>query len=127
MKTLSFDTYRPSPSAIFVEKIATCNKKNYSVTCEKVHCLSYSQDLLLIIFSKLNHYFQLLDFCFENRIMQNIIRTGQNESLNGILDVTLNLKDWTSRPYKKPDKKVQCIHTWSNHSLNISKYMLVST
>ena len=92
MKTLSFDTYRPSPLAIFVEKIATCNKKNYSVTREKVHCLSYSQDLLLVIFSKLNHYFQLLDFCFENRIMQNIVRTGQNESLNGILDVTWNLK-----------------------------------
>ena len=42
-------------------------------------------------------------------------------------DTRCNLeKDWTSRPYKKPDNKVQCIHTGSNHSLNIVKYMPVS-
>ena len=42
------------------------------------------------------------------------------------LDVTLNLKDSTFRPYHKPGDQMQYIHTESNHPPNIIKHIPAS-
>ena len=48
-----------------------------------------------------------------------------NQTIGNYLDVTLNLKDGTFRPYHKPDDQIQYMHTESNHppSLNIIKHI----
>ena len=42
------------------------------------------------------------------------------------LDVTLNLKGDTFRPYHKPSDQIQYIHTDSNHPPNIVKHIRAS-
>ena len=42
-----------------------------------------------------------------------------NKSIVNYLDVTLNLKEGTYKPYQKPDNTLQYIHTKSNHPRNI--------
>ena len=46
-----------------------------------------------------------------------------NLKIVNYLDVTLNLKDGTFRPYHKPDDHIQYIHTESNHPPNIVKHI----
>ena len=49
-----------------------------------------------------------------------------NPKIVNYLDVTLNLKDGTFRPYHKPSDQIQYIHTESNHSPNIIKHIPAS-
>ena len=42
------------------------------------------------------------------------------------LDITLNLKDGTFRPYQKPNDQIQYIHTESNYPPNIIKHIPAS-
>ena len=43
------------------------------------------------------------------------ITAESNQKIVNYLDVTLNLKDGTFRPYHKPGDQMQYIHTESNH------------
>ena len=43
------------------------------------------------------------------------ITAGSNLKIGNYLDVALNLKDGTFRPYHKPDDQIQYIHKESNH------------
>ena len=49
-----------------------------------------------------------------------------NRKIVNYLDITLNLKDSTFRPYHKPGDQMQYIHTESNHPPNIIKHIPVS-
>ena len=49
-----------------------------------------------------------------------------NQKIVNYLDVTLNLKDGTFRPYHKPGDQMQYIHTESNHPPNIIKHIPAS-
>ena len=49
-----------------------------------------------------------------------------NQKIVNYLDVTLNLKDGTFRPYHKPGDQMQYIHTESNHPSNIIKHIPAS-
>ena len=49
-----------------------------------------------------------------------------NQKIVNYLDVTLNLKDGTFRPYRKPGDQMQYIHTESNHPPNITKHIPAS-
>ena len=54
-------------------------------------------------------------------------RTAEsNKKTLNYLDITLNLKDSTFRPYHKPDDQIQYIHTESNHPPNVMKYIPAS-
>ena len=44
-----------------------------------------------------------------------------NKNIVDYLDITLNLKDGTYKPYQKPDNTLTYIHTESNHPPNIIK------
>ena len=50
------------------------------------------------------------------------ITAESNLKIVNYLDVTLNLKDGTFRPYHKPDDQIQYIHTESNHPPPPPKY-----
>ena len=54
------------------------------------------------------------------------ITAESNQKIVNYLDVTLNLKDGTFRPYHKPGDQMQFILTESNHPPNIVKYIPVS-
>ena len=54
------------------------------------------------------------------------IAAESNQKIVNYLDVTLNLKDGTFRPYHKPDDQIQYIHTESNHPPNIIKHIPAS-
>ena len=49
-----------------------------------------------------------------------------NQKIVNYLDVILNLKDGTFRPYHKPDDQMPYIHTESNHPPNIIKHIPAS-
>ena len=46
-----------------------------------------------------------------------------NKKVADFLDVTLNFKDGTYKPYQKPDNKVSYINVQSNHPPNIIKQL----
>ena len=52
------------------------------------------------------------------------ITAKSKKKIVNYLDVTLNLKDDTFRPYHKPDDQIQYIHTESNQPPNTIKHML---
>ena len=54
------------------------------------------------------------------------ITAESSQQIVNYLDVALNLKDGTFRPYNKPDDQIQYMHTKSNHSLNNIKHILAS-
>ena len=54
------------------------------------------------------------------------ITAESNLKIVSYLDVTLNLKDGTFRPYHKPDDQIQYTHTESNHHTNIIKHIPAS-
>ena len=54
------------------------------------------------------------------------ITAESSQKIVNCLDVTLNLKDGTFRPYLKPDDQIQYIHTESNHPPNIVQHMPAS-
>ena len=54
------------------------------------------------------------------------ITAESNQIIVNYLDVTLNLKDDTFRPYHKPNDQIQYIHTESNHPPNIIKQIPAS-
>ena len=47
------------------------------------------------------------------------ITAESDQNIVNYLDVTLNLKDVTFRPYHKPNDQIQYIYTESNHPPNI--------
>ena len=51
------------------------------------------------------------------------ITAESNQKIVNYLDVTLNLKDGTFRPYHKPGDQMQYIHTESNQPPNIVKHI----
>ena len=54
------------------------------------------------------------------------ITAESNQKIVYYLDVNLNLKDGTFRPYHKPGDQMQYIHTESNHPPNIIKHIPAS-
>ena len=54
------------------------------------------------------------------------ITAESNQKTVNYLDITLNLKDGTFRPYHKPDDQIRYIHTESNHPPNIIKHIPAS-
>ena len=54
------------------------------------------------------------------------ITAESNQKLVNYLDVTLNLKDDTLRPYHKLSDQMQYTHTESNHPQNIIKHIPAS-
>ena len=52
------------------------------------------------------------------------ITAESSKKIVNYLDVTLNLKDGTFRPYYKPFDQIQYIHTESNQPPNIIKHIL---
>ena len=54
------------------------------------------------------------------------ITAESNQKIVNYLDVTLNLKDGTFRPYHKPDDQMQYIHTESDHPPNVIKHIPAS-
>ena len=51
------------------------------------------------------------------------IKAESNQKTVNYLDVTLNLKDDTFRPYHKPDDQIQYRHTESNYPPNIINHI----
>ena len=54
------------------------------------------------------------------------IKAESNQKTVNYLDVTLNLKDDTFRPYHKPDDQIQYRHTESNYPPNFVKHIPAS-
>ena len=65
-----------------------------------------------------------LQILFKQYHLEIIVESNQN--IVNYLDVTLNLKDATFRPYHKPSDQMQYIHTESNHPPNIIKHITAS-
>ena len=61
-----------------------------------------------------------MQILFKERDLE--ITAESNQKIGNHLDVTLNLKDGTFRPYHKPDDQIQDIHTESSHPTNIIKH-----
>ena len=65
---------------------------------------------------KLSLKFKIKDIGFSIDIQTNLKEVN-------FLDVTLNLENGTYRPYKKPNDKLLCIHSSSNHPPQIIKQL----
>ena len=103
-----------------IEKLSEiCNKRNIGLYRDDGLPIfkNKSGSQLEKIKKKLQRFFKEYDLEVTAECKQKIVN---------YLDVTLDLKDGTFRPYYKPNDQIQYIYTESNHPPNIIKHIPAS-
>ena len=110
------------------ELVGTFLSEKINEICNKSNNRLYRDDGLSIFRNKsgtqLEKMKKKLQRLFKEYYLE--ITAQSNIKIVNYLDVTLNLKDGTFRPYHKPDNQIQYIHTESNHPPNIIKHIPAS-
>ena len=110
------------------ELVGTFLLEKISEICNKCDIGLYRDDGLAVFRNKsgihLEKIKKKLQRLFKEYDLEIIAESGQK--IVNYLDVTLNLKDGTFRPYHKPGDRMQYIHTESNHPPNIIKHIPAS-
>ena len=111
------------------ELVGTFLLEKISGICNKSNIGLYRDDGLSIFRNKssteLEKMKKKLERLFKEYDLE--ITAESNQKIVNYLDITLNLKDGTFRPYHKPDDQMPYIHTESNHPPNIIKHIPAST
>ena len=110
------------------ELVGTFLLEKISEICNKCDIGLYRDDGLAVFRNKSGTHLEKikkqLQRLFEEYDLEIIAES--NQKIVNYLDVTLNLKDGTFRPYHKPGDQMQYIHTESNHPPNIIKHIPAS-
>ena len=110
------------------ELVGTFLLEKISEICNKCDIGLYRDDGLAVFRNKSGTHLEKikkkLQRLFKEYDLEIIAES--NLKIVNYLDVTLNLKDGTFRPYHKPGDQIQYIHTESNHLPNIIKHIPAS-
>ena len=110
------------------ELVGTFLLEKISEICNKCDIGLYRDDGLAVFRNKSGTHLEKikkeLQGLFKKYDLEIIAES--NQKIVNYLDVTLNLKDGTFRPYHKPGDQMQYIHTESNHPPNIIKHIPAS-
>ena len=110
------------------ELVGTFLLEKISEICNKCDIGLYRDDGLAVFRNKSGTHLEKikkkLQRLFKEYDLEIIAES--NQKIVNYLDVTLNLKDGTFRPYHKPGDRIQYIHTESNHPPNIIKHIPAS-
>ena len=110
------------------ELVGTFLLEKISEICNKGDIELYRDDGLAVFRNKSGTHLEKIKKKLQRSFKEyNLeIIAESNQKIVNYLDVTLNLKDGTFRPYHKPGDQIQYIHTESNHPPNIIKHIPVS-
>ena len=110
------------------ELVGTFLLEKISEICNKCDIGLYRDDGLAVFRNKSGTHLEKikkkLQRLFKEYDLEIIAES--NQKIVNYLDVTLNLKDGTFRPYHKPSDQMQYIHMESNHPPNIIKHIPAS-
>ena len=99
-----------------------------SEICNKCNIGLYRDDSLAVFRNKSGTHLEKIKKELQRLFKEYDIEiiAESNQKIVNYLDITLNLKDGTFRPYHKPGDQMQYIHTESNHPPNIIKHIPAS-
>ena len=110
------------------ELVGTFLLEKISEICDKCDIGLYRDDGLAVFRNKSGTHLEKikkeLQRLFKKYDLEIIAES--NQKIVNYLDVTLNLKDGTFRPYHRPGHQMQYIHTESNHPQNVMKHIPAS-
>ena len=104
-------------SAEVCELVGTSLLEKNSEICNKCDIRLYWDDGLAVFRNKSGTHLEPIKKKFQRLFKEYDLEiiAESNQKIVNYLDVTLNIKDGTFRPYHKPSDQMQYIHTESNH------------
>ena len=115
----------PYDSAEVCERVGTFLLEKISEIYNKCDIGLYRDDCLAVFRNKNGTHLEKIKKKLQILLKEYALEiiAESNQKIVNYLDVTLNLKDGTFRPYHKPGDQMQYIHTESNHPPNIIKHI----